>query len=398
MSTRPGTYITFPIERNAEDLAEEAYDYIKNLVPGWEENDGNLDTWLIQIAAAQGSDLLAILTDIPDTLFRYFGRNLIGFPDIVATQAQAPTTWTMIDNAGYTIPEGTQVGVYNDINELVPFIVANQVVVPAGSTVTSAGAVTIVAIEPGEGGSGLGAAGTDVELIDPLDFVSLVELTTGTTGGVDSESDDEYRVRLTRRLRRLSTRPILAVDVADMALEVVGVARVVAIDNYIPGTGGGQERAVAVAGVDEAGANLSSGKKTEIDTLLQANRETNFIFNVMDPSRTTIKVNVDYVLIPGYDEATTSQAVEDALNDYLSPSNWGRDPRYEETGNADTWIETTTIYYNELIQLVSNVPGVDRVATLTYAKNADALASPASIALAVPAALTEPGAINVVAV
>lgn len=495
-------YISFPIERSPDDLLEAAYNFIKDRIPGWEENDGNLDTWLLQINATQAADLLAIATDIPDSIFRYFGRVMIGFPDILATQAQAPSTWTMQDNSGYTIPAGTQVGVLNTIGELIPFTVAVAVIVPAGSSVTAAGEVTLVAIEAGASGSGLGSPGYDLELIDPLDYVSLVELTAATTGGVDSESLDEYRNRLVRRLRRLSTRPILPRDFSDMALEVAGVERAVAIDGYNPlaneiqtvdvdatsgtftltftgqttaaiawnataaavqaalevlsniapgdvvvsggpgpalwtiefrgaydgvnvaqmtsnaaGLSGGaasvthattragigvssfnNERMVAIAGIDDSGANISSGKKSEVDTLLQANREVNFIVNVMDPSRTTIAVDFTFKIITGYNAASVEAAAEAAVTDYLSPSKWGRDPRYTDTGGDQTWIETSTLYYNELIQLISNVEGVDRVVTLTYAKNSDALASPASIALLAPAALTVPGVINGAAV
>lgn len=556
------SYISFPIEKPASELLTAAYQFIKDNKPGWMENDANLDTWLLQISATQAADLLAIATDIPDTIFRYFGRSLIGFPDIVATQATVPSTWTMRDSGGYTIPAGTQVGVYNDINELIPFTVATTVVVPPGSSATAAGAVTLVAIEAGEVGSGLGAPAEAIELIDPLEFVLSVIITAATTGGVDSETDDEYRTRLVRRLRRLSTRPILPQDFADMSTEIVGVARAVAIDGYNPehnlltlnqasletdatgwaaetnttvsrqttvaadgaaslrlrSTAGGNmvavttpnnqvavvpgeqltaiaafrtavtvrqtrisirwltaalatisatdgalvndavatwnqvtvtgiapataafaqivvtvlatgaanedhfidkvalrrgsattwsaggtaasnnERMIAVAGIDENGANLSGAKKSEIDALLEANREVNFIVSVMDPSRTTIKSDFTFALVPGYVAADVEVAAEAAMADYLSPAKWGRDQRYTDAGIDNTWVETTVIYYNELIQLISNVEGVDRVVTLTYAKGADALASPASIVLAGPAALTEPGVINGTAV
>lgn len=387
------SYISFPISRDPDEILQEAYDFLKARVPGWVENDGNLDTWLLQINAAQASDLLRIATDVPDTIFRYLGRALIGFPDVVATSASVTSTWTMRDNAGYTIPEGTQVGIPNANNDLVAFAVTSTVIVPSGSTVTVAGGVSLVAIIPGADGSALGSPGSAVTLLDPLEYVTSIVQVAATTGGVDTETDSEYRDRLTRRLRRLSTRPILPVDFSDMAQEIVGVARAVAIDGFIPPSSFNQERAVAIAGIDSGGNNLSSGKKAEIDAYIQANREVTFVCNVVDPIRYTINVTFQVAVIAGFDKPTVEVAAETAVADYLSPAKWGRDPRFSATGAETTWIETTVLYYNELIQLISNVDGVDRVVSMTYAINPNALGSAASLALAGPAALTVPGAI-----
>lgn len=550
-------YISYPIESDRDALLDDMYSYIKDRVAGWVENDGSLDTWLLQISATQAADLLSVATDIPDTIFRYMGRYLIGYPDVVATQAIVSTTWTMVDTAGYTIPAGTQVGVYNALNELVPFAVVATVVVPPGSTATAAGGVSLVAIEPGAAASGLGGVGAAMELIDPLAFVASVVMTGATLGGQDAETDDEYRNRLVRYLRRLSTRPIIPVDFSDMAREVNGVARAVAIDGYNPfhnlltlnqasletdttgwvavtnttitrdntrassgaaslrlrsvaagnmsagttpanqiavgpgeqlvasaefrrattarnvyvaiqwytaasafisesagsqvtedagglwsqasvvavapttaafavvvvyvvGTGaaledhnvdkillrrgtdplwsaGGtvapnNERMIAVAGLDANGNNLASPVKAAVDTLLQSNREINFIVNVIDPVRNTINVTFSIAVIPGYLAADVVASAVAAVTDYLSPVNWGQDPRYSGTSD-DTWIDTTILYYNDLIQVISNVQGVDRVVTLTYALDPVTLASPASITLPGPAAVTVPGAI-----
>lgn len=387
------SYISFPLDRDLDDVLDEMYDRLRLAFPGWEPNDANLDTWILQLTASQAVDLLSVLTDIPDTIFRYFGRVLIGFADVIATQAQAPTTWTMVDTDGYTINEGTQVGVYNSNNQLIPFVTAEEIVIPSGQSATSAGAVTIVAIEPGETGSGLGSVGQDIELIDPLEFVQLVELTAATTGGINSETDEEYRARLVRRLRRLSTRPILPIDFSDMAQEIVGVSRALAIDGYIPGIGLGQERAIALSAIDENGAALSTGKKAEVDAYLQANREVNFIVNVIDPTFNTIDVTFTAVVLSGYDPVTIIDAAEVAVASYLSPDNWGRDPRFSDTGSEGTWVHASSVYYNELIQLIANVEGIDRVVTLQYAINPNALGVSSSLALVGVAPLTQPGTI-----
>jgi len=226
-------YISVPLETDPNILAQLMYDYLQSQIPGWVPNEGNLETIIIDANARQAAELRDVASRVPRTIFRYFGK-LVGVLSIEATKGTATTTWTMVDSAGYTISAGTQVGIRTAGDELIAFEVLADVTVPPGSTVTAAGAVTIIAVESGANGSGLGAPAGPVELITPLDYVSTIVQVAVTTGGVDAEEDEEYLSRLSDKLSLLGNALVLPVDFAAAARTVTGVERAVALDGYNP--------------------------------------------------------------------------------------------------------------------------------------------------------------------
>lgn len=382
------TYISFPIDSNPDDLVQEAYAYIKAHAPQWVENDANLDTWILQVLAQQASDLRVLATDVPDSIFRYYGRTLVGLPPVEATPATTTSTWVMRDTAGYTIPAGTTVSIRSTAGDEIPFQTVVDVVIFAGST--TANNVVLQSVDPGTDKSALGTAGTIVTLQDTLDFVSSITLVAATTGGHDPETDTDYLSRLTTYLGRLSRRPVLPEDFASLFAEAdPAIARAVAIDGYNPSSGTfNNERTVAVAGVDSNGANLSAPVKAAGAALLAANREINFVVNVVDPSRTTINVTFTAKVVAGFDPATVELAAEAAVANYLSPANWGHDPRFTDTGASRTWVETPVLRYFNVAQIIENVEGIDYIQSLLI----NGVGT--DINLTTPAALTTPGTIN----
>jgi hypothetical protein len=164
----------------------------------------------------------------------------------------------------------------------------------------------------------------------------------------------------------------------------------VAIDNYNPANGTyNNERMVAVAAVDVNGAAVSPTVKANVDAYLQANREINFIVNVIDPKFTTINVATTVVALAGFTQAAVQSSVVASIQQYLSPATWGQDPTITQSSGSQSWIETPTVYYNEVITAISNTPGVNRVTALTLNGGT------ADVPLATPAALTQPGTIAV---
>lgn len=228
------TYIRFPIETNPNQLALDVYNYIKARSPQWVENDGNLDTWIIQAMSTLAAELRDLASNVPDDIFRFFGATLMAIPPIDAAMSTVFSTWTMTDNAGYTIPAGTQVAIRDLAGNLIAFETLLDVVIPAGSIATGAGAVQLRSIDPGAFTAGLGGLGVAAQLLDTLAYVSTIILTDITAGGVDAEDDDTYLNRLARNLRLLSMRPILPGDFAILARNIAGVYRAVAIDGYNP--------------------------------------------------------------------------------------------------------------------------------------------------------------------
>jgi hypothetical protein len=197
------TYIRFPIETNPQQLALDVYNYIRARSPQWNPNDGNLDVWIAQAFAAVAADNRDLASDVPDDIFRYFGSSLLALPPLDEAQSTVASTWTMIDNAGHTIPAGTVVSI-NDIGgNPIPFETLVDTIVAAGATTTGVGAVLLRSINGGAGTAGLGGAGVVAQLQDVLEFVQTVTLTGVSTGGQDAEDDDAYMNRLVRRMRLL---------------------------------------------------------------------------------------------------------------------------------------------------------------------------------------------------
>ena len=65
--------------------------------------------WLLETVARMHAETRYLFTLVSDSIFRYFGENLVNIPPIEGAYATALTTWTMLDDAGYTISAGTHV-------------------------------------------------------------------------------------------------------------------------------------------------------------------------------------------------------------------------------------------------------------------------------------------------
>jgi len=385
------SYIRIPLETSSTQLTQDVFDYISTNAPDWAPAEGNLDVWIIRAVAQLASDNRNLASDVQDDIFRYFGASLVGVMPLDALSAQTNTTWTLNDSLGHTISAGTNVGVTDISGNVYPFQVLADIVVPNGQSATASGGVIIKAIQPGADSSGLGGAGAVVQLIDVLDWVQTIVMTGPTVGGQDAEADTDYLNRLALHMQRLSMRPILPVDFATMALDADPTPqRAVCIDGFNPADSTySNQRMAAIAAVDSAGNDVSATVKNNIKTYLQANREVNFVVNTMAPNFTTINITTSIHVQAGFDTPTTNANVTSALQSYFNPAVWGGDPSVQDQTGVTTWLDTQTVYYNEVITSISNVLGVDRVTALTLNGGT------ANIALAAPASLTRPGTITI---
>lgn len=243
-------YIDVPIETDPEVLSGEVFDYLQARIPGWVPNAGNLETILTEALARIGAEIRDVASRVPVSVFRWFGP-LVGVYPVDATSAVAQTTWTMIDDSGYTIPADTLIGIRAAGDQLVIFQTIDDVIVPPGDTMTAVGGVTAIAVTPGAAGSGLGTPGQEIELSSLLDYVTAVTLVAATTGGIDAEADFDYLNRLRTELQLLTPRPILPQDFAVLARNISGVARALAIDLYKPGTD--ETQRVTITGAPTSG-------------------------------------------------------------------------------------------------------------------------------------------------
>jgi len=355
------TYITLPIDTEPQDVLDDAYSELQSLIPGWMPADGNLDVWLLQAIAVIAAETRDVASDVSKSIFRWFGDALVGLPPIDATPAYGNTTWTMVDNLGYTIPLGTQVTMADAEGNIYAFETTQEITVFPGSTATAAGAVQIVAVDETSGANANNLT-NPVSLLDPLAFVDTITITAPTTGGQDAESDDDYLNRLAATLELLAPRPILPNDFAVLARDVPGAWRALAIDLYNPGPpiDSNCPRCVTVIAVDQAGQPVSAGVKSAIDADLQARREVNFLVFEADATITQVDVTYTAIALAGYDKPTLLASVNSALQGYLDPASWGTTPN-----DTRAWRQQTLVRYLEVAQTINDVLGVDYISALT---------------------------------
>lgn len=385
-------YFPAPLETDSDALLDQVFEDLQARWPNWEPHDGNLEVVLAAAVVSLIAELRDVASDVPDEILRVVGTQLHSTPAIDAAPATADTTWTVVNDDGYTIPAGAEIALAATGSDTVVFTVTEEVTIAPGATT---GTVPVEALEPGTAGNDLSGAAT---LLNPLyDWVASIAVVGTTSGGIDAETDEDYLARLVARLQLLAPRPIIARDFAVLARDIAGVARALAIDGYNPATSTfNNERMVAVAVVDESGAALSGPVKGEVDAYLQAMREVNFVVNVIDPTYTEIAVTVSFAVRAGFDPAAVESSVAAALEAYLSPANWGQGIGGDVNAPAE-WENQTAVRYLEVAQVVNDVPGVDYITDLDIGEEGGAL-STADVALDGPAALTQPGTLTATAV
>jgi hypothetical protein len=380
------TYERFPIETDPDALAQDAYDLLSAKTGGvWQPADGNLDVWLLEATARMAAEVRDVAADVPDSIFRTFGEQLLGVPPNDPTNAQAVLNLTMRDWSAYVLPAGTTFGVDDLDGQTHAFALAESVTIasatPAGTRVVQ---VVAMALEPGADASGIAPRPGNAYLIDAVSYVVQVDLSEATSGGVDGESDDAYMARLASTLQLLAPRPILPNDFAQMALTIPGVGYAAAVNLYDPGPPvvTTQPRCVTLVLADPSGNPCSAGVKTQVDNLLQGLREVNFKVFEVDPGYVTVNVTYSVGMTPGYTVAGVVADCNAALTAYLSPASFAQASAGEVQG---LWIPQAAVRWFDVGLVLAAVDGVDHVISLQVNGGTTDVTLPA------PASLPKPG-------
>jgi Baseplate J-like protein len=223
-------YLTVPIDVDQQDVLQLAYNYIQTYFPNWAPAEGNLDVAILEAISTDAASLRELASNVPDTIFRWYGATILQIPPIDATPATSTVTFTAVNNAGYTIPAGTQVTIPATGDSIILFeTLVDAVINPGSTTVTG---VTIQAVDSGADGTDLGVAAQVISLVDALTFVTSVTLEATTSGGQDAEDDETYLDRLVGEMQLLSPRLIIPSDFAQDARNQAAVTRALALDGY----------------------------------------------------------------------------------------------------------------------------------------------------------------------
>lgn len=376
---------------DSRELADMQFAYLETAFPGWVPAPGNLDTWMAECGARLGSEVGTLVITVGAEIWRAYGNDIIRLPSIDTTSARTSSTWTLTDDAGYTIEAGTVVAIGNDVG----FEVVTDALVPPGETVAED--VELVALDDFTGAVGSGLS-TPVELITttPYDVVSIV-LDAPTSGGRDGESDIEYADRLARELELAAPRPILPHDCEVLARRVQGVERCAVLDNYKPGPPYDPDPendevplTFTLVPINSSGEPVGTGPSAVLAQTMQELRGTNWRIFVIEPTYTTIDANIEAVAHRGFDEAAVEEQVLLSAAVFLSPANWGR-PLF---GEGNRWVNTTEVRHREFASALDRVEGLDYVPVLEFGIEGDPLTENVDISLAGAAPLPRPGAIT----
>jgi hypothetical protein len=269
-------YINLPVVTDSDVLIQQALTNIasNNKMTGWIPREGNLEVLLVEQFALMAAESATVASNVPDTIFQYFG-SLVGITPNEGSSATIYTTWNLVGAAaspGYTIPANTIAGFFY-AGASYEFTTLQDFTVPAGST----SSVNIVMQAASTGSayniqnlSGLNPLSTYLQLSTPDPNISSVVITgvyptSGLVLGTDPETTDNFLTRLALELQLLAPRPITPSDYALFSQNISGIYRSFAFDGFNPftnllSTASANFTNVATAGTTPTGwATFSNG-------------------------------------------------------------------------------------------------------------------------------------------
>ena len=237
-------YIQFPIVTDTNVILQTALRNLITSIPGWTPREGNLEVHLIEQFAQIAAEAANVASDVPKSIFRYFGQ-LVDIVPKDGVNAQIQTLWTLVNTAptgGYLIPAGTVAGFYYNGIAL-QYQTMEDVTIDAGG---SSASIKMESLEPGSqyniDSLNITAIGTFLTpAINTVDVANIKVTATPATNsslsiGEDAETDDAYLDRLSSELRFLAPRPITANDYSKLSQNITGVYRAATLDAFNPFT------------------------------------------------------------------------------------------------------------------------------------------------------------------
>lgn len=343
-------FVTVEVESDAQTLADEAVDRLREQWPDWEPNDGDIEVIQIETLAPMAANAAETAGRVPREIFYRYGTDLKGLPPRDGVSATTTTTWTLASNpAGRLIPAGAEI----DIDGYA-FSVNTQQDIPAGTTVRAG--VTVSSVERTAEANGL--TGTTVVAITSLDWVESVAVNATTSGGADAEDVTSYLDRLARRLQLHGETLVTLRDFELYARDDPAVGRALAINNG--------ERAVLVTATDLNGEPLAQAVKDRLVAVYADFRQVNTTVTVANPTYTTVNVTYSVKAYPGFNSTDLIARINGMLADLLSPKQWGA-PEFGDPVSTGQWLNETVVRRNKVIDVIGDAQGVNYVESLSLA-------------------------------
>lgn len=362
-------YVNIPLETDNNILAQDVYEYIQSFIVNWLPSDGNLDVRIIDAISLQAAQSRDVVSDVPTTIFRYFGTNLLNLPSLDGTAAVLNLTFTARDSAGYTVPGGTHVQATDAAGNISFWTTISDAIIPPASTTVTP--VPALASETGTAFNALTFVSGQIVLIDSLAFILQIDSVGASAGGIDAEDDPTYLTRLTRDLTTLSPKPIVPVDYAILAQNFAGIARSLAVDGYdLIANTSGNAKTITVYVVAADGSAPPSPTLTAIQAYLASLREAGFIIYVAPPYYNGFNTTYAVTARAGIVHSDLKIAIDAAIAAYLDPAAWGQDRTAGAANQSNEWTNKPFVRLSELSAVIQDVPGVDTITGLTIGGSA----------------------------
>jgi len=366
-----GGYIQLPLIGDVETLTQTGRDYMtSSMGPNWTMRPANPETVLIEGSGQIAGELLDQAATVPPEALAYIGTSLYGIPmDMGARAAMTATITFEADAAPSMVPRDSEVSVPHPTGEGFIFTTDRDAVAPElGGDVV----VNLVALDVGADANG--AVGP-ADLVDVVEGVSSV-VAGLASGGTDPEEVSDYLNRLTAYLA-VPRRPVRPEDFVALALGVPGVGRVAVFNLYFPGTdaeASGEAigdfdlwtplpapaapqtdvaRCTTLAITNDDGGPPSLPLMEAVYTVMDINREVNFLNFVMKPTFTGIDLRATVHPYSGFTQADAVAAAAAMAESWLS-TEWNTTPGV--TGNV--WNSDTKVRLYEAVDWLNRGSGV----------------------------------------
>lgn len=340
-------------DRQPIDIYNDAVTYARTALPEWTPVAGSVEDAVLQAVAQMTGELSGAINRLPSSVLEGL-LQLFGIDRNTGTAATGTLTVNVIDNLGYTIPVGTRFGYIDNTDPtnriLYTFDTDEDLTIAQGSTSGTVAITATTAIQypalPG---------GTTLQLLSSLSYVNSGTLVDNLSFGADPETTTEYLARGIAKLNSYTTALVTPSQIQQYILTTypdvlrckVYNRRNPANDDYNDAEENGY---ITVYACKVGGASLTASAASAIAEDVADRTVAGLSTTVKNPYSVAITLTTTVTAKTGYGQSTIENNIETALSQYLHPDYWDWSP---------------TIYYNELISLIDQVEGVDRVVSLS---------------------------------
>jgi uncharacterized phage protein gp47/JayE len=348
-----------PDDRDPQATFDAMLATVQAALPTWDARNGALETVLLEAFATGAADLIYALNRLPGRI----EEDILALYD-VARYAGAAATGTAV----ITFDTSRTVTVSAGLRFAVP---DSDIELEVSTTTTGTGAtlsVPVRATEPGTEPNAI-TSGAALDVLDSIPFAVSVALSGTLTGGADPETDAAYIERASTRLARVTSSLVVADHFTAYALENPAVKRAKAYDLW-DGSGANTSSDLGYVTVAVYGnqAQVASGTRTTLAAEMNERGAAMMTPVVIQSTVTTINIAATVVALAGYDTNAVRDACVAAVRAYV---------------NTDRWPWDTSLIDTQIIDVLSDVPGVDYVSSGTVTPSGTTtITTPAGLAKA----------------